>query len=58
MYFIREQYYLTEKKMLLFYFFVQCETVDCHLATGQETEKCVRRDVNRTLNIPGIFQTL
>ena len=58
MFFIHEQYYLTEKTTPLFDFFVQCETVDCLLATRQETEKCIRRDVNRTLNIPEISQTL
>jgi hypothetical protein len=58
MYFIHEQYYLIEKTTPLFDFFVQCETVKCHLATRKETEKCIRRDVNRTLNIPGISQTL
>jgi len=60
MYFIHEQYYLIEKTtpFLISLCNVQCETVDCHLATRQETEKCIRCDVNRTLNTPGISQTL
>ena len=42
----------------LFDFCVQCETFDRHLATRQETEKCCRRDVNKSLNKPVISQTL
>jgi len=47
MYFIHEQYYLIEKTtpFLISLCNVQCETVDCHLATRQETEKCIRCDV-------------